>query len=132
MKDKIAQISYGDGETNFFGAHSSQELQEKLSKYNYFELQGLAAKVGVNPRHNKGHIKGMIMQAFREYQGRNGPKPQPKPMFADASEDVIQMLTSVGKIGEEERKKRMDEDQKKKFSDPVPKAKKAAKKATKK
>ena len=136
MKDKIEQISYGDGETNFFGAQTSQELQEILNKSNYFEQQALAAKVGVSPRHNKGHIKGAIVQAFREYQGRNGPKSQPKPMFADAPEDVVQMIASVGKIGEEEREKRMREDQKKRTSienaKPEPKAEKAAKKVAKK
>ena len=138
MKDQIEQISYGDVESNFFGAQTSQELKERLEKADKFELRGLASKVGINPSNNNAHLRELILKSFREYQARNGPRPQPKQMFAEASEDVIQMLTSIGKIGEEERDKRMAEAQKERTSidrlqpQPEPEAKKAVKKRVKK
>lgn len=108
MDNVIKEISYGDGETNYFGAQSSKELQEKLDKADKFELRGLASKVGVNPSHNKQLLKELIMKEFKHYIGRNGPKQAPKQMFANADKnsDVFKMMESVAKINAEEKEKR--------------------------
>jgi len=116
MDNKFEQVSYGDGETNFFGAKSTEELKNKLDTSNKSELRGLASKVGLNPN-NVGHVlKDMILKEFRSYQANNSPIPAPKQMFANASEDVIDMLKSVGDIASEKRDERMKEDQNKRTS----------------
>jgi hypothetical protein len=116
MDNKFEQVSYGDGETNFFGAKSTAELKNKLDASNKSELRGLASKVGLNPN-NVGHVlKDMILKEFRSYQAKNSPIPAPKQMFANASEDVIDMLKSVGDIASEKRDERMKEDQNKRTS----------------
>ena len=76
----------------------------------------MASKVGLNPN-NVGHVlKDMILKEFRSYQANNSPIPAPKQMFANASEDVIDMLKSVGDIASEKRDERMKEDQNKRTS----------------
>lgn len=116
MDNKFEQVSYGDGETNFFGAKSTEELKNKLDTSNKSELRGLASKVGLNPN-NVGHVlKDMILKEFRSYQAKNSPIPAPKQMFSEASEDVIDMLKSVGDIASEKRDERMKEDQNKRTS----------------
>ena len=116
MDNKFEQVSYGDGETNFFGAKSTEELKNKLDTSNKSELRGLASKVGLNPN-NVGHVlKDMILKEFRSYQAKNSPIPAPKQIFSEASEDVIDMLKSVGDIASEKREQRMREDQNKRTS----------------
>ena len=116
MDNEFEQVSYGDGETNFFGAKSTSELKEKLSKSGKVELRGLASKIGINPNYDKPILRDMILKEFRSYQANNSPIPAPKQMFANASEDVIDMLKSVGDIASEKRDERMKEDQNKRTS----------------
>ena len=61
-------------------------------------------------------LKDMILKEFRSYQAKNSPIPAPKQMFANASEDVIDMLKSVGDVASEKRDERMKEDQNKRTS----------------
>ena len=116
MDNKFEQVSYGDGETNFFGAKSTSEMKEKLSKSGKTELRGLASKIGINPNYDKPILREMILDEFRSYQAKNSPIPAPKQMFSEASEDVIDMLKSVGDIASEKREERMNEDQNKRTS----------------
>lgn len=116
MDNKFEQVSYGDGETNFFGAKSSNELSDKLANSSKAEIKGLAAKVGLNPNYTNPILKDMILKEFRSYQAKNSPIPAPKQMFANASEDVVDMLKSVGDIASEKRDERMKEDQNKRTS----------------
>ncbi len=116
MDNKFEQVSYGDGETNFFGAKSIAELKNKLDTSNKSELRGLASKVGLNPNNVGRVLKDMILKEFRSYQANNSPIPAPKQMFSEASEDVIDMLKSVGDIASEKRDERMKEDQNKRTS----------------
>jgi len=116
MDNKFEQVSYGDGETNFFGAKSTSEMKEKLSKSGKTELRGLASKIGINPNYDKPILREMILDEFRSYQAKNSPIPAPKQMFSEASEDVIDMLKSVGDIASEKREERMKEDQNKRTS----------------
>jgi len=116
MDNKFEQVSYGDGETNFFGAKSSNELSDKLANSSKAEIKGLAAKVGLNPNYTNPILKDMILKEFRSYQAKNSPIPAPKQMFANASEDVIDMLKSVGDVASEKRDERMKEDQNKRTS----------------
>lgn len=115
MENQFKEVSYGDGETNFFGVQSSRELKEKLENIDKFELRGLASKVGLNPNYNKYQLKEMILKEFKSYIGRNGPKSSPKQMFANASDndDIIKMMESVKGINSEDRKRRYEENQKK-------------------
>jgi len=116
MDNKFEQVSYGDGETNFFGVKSTAELREKLSNSNLSEVRGLASKIGLNPNYTKHALRDMILKEFKSYQANNSPIPAPKQMFANASEDVIDMLKSVGDIASEKREERMKEDQNKRSS----------------
>ena len=116
MDNKFEQVSYGDGETNFFGVKSTAELQEKLKNISKSELRGLASKVGLNPNRTGRDLKQMLLNEFRSYQAKTSPVPAPKQMFANASEDVIDMLKSVGDIASEKRDERMKEDQNKRTS----------------
>ena len=116
MDNKFEQVSYGDGETNFFGAKTAAELQDRLASFSKPELRGLASKVGLNPNYKSTILKDMILKEFRSYQANNSPIPAPKQMFANATEDVIDMLKSVGDIASEKRGERMKEDQDKRTS----------------
>ena len=116
MDNKFEQVSYGDGETNFFGAKTAAELQDRLASFSKPELRGLASKVGLNPNYKSTILKDMILKEFRSYQANNSPIPAPKQMFANATEDVIDMLKSVGDIASEKRDERMKEDQNKRTS----------------
>lgn len=104
--NEFENVSYGDGQTNFFGAQTSAELREKLNNYGKFELRGLAAKIGINPNYSNSTLKNLILQEFRIYKAKNSPIPAPETMFANASEDIIKMMKSVGTINQEEREKR--------------------------
>ena len=106
MDNNFDNVSYGDGQTNFFGAKSSAELQQKLKNCSTSELRGLASKVGLNPNHKKVNLNSMIIKAFREYQAKNAPIPAPKKMFSNASEDLKDMISSVSKIREDEMQKK--------------------------
>ena len=106
MDNNFDSVSYGDGETNFFGAKSSAELRIKLDSYGKAELRGLASKAGLNPNYDKPVLRDMIMKAFKEYQAKNSPIPAPKQMFANASEDVKDMIKSVGKVKQDEAQKK--------------------------
>ena len=105
---EFENISYGDGQTNFFGAQSTSELIVKLNSYGGSELRGLAGKIGINPNGatNNQMLRDMIVKEFRLYKAKNSPIEAPKQMFANADEDVIKMMESVGKINQEEREKR--------------------------
>lgn len=116
MDNEFEQVSYGDGETNFFGAKSSSELKSKLENCGKAEIRGLASRVGLNPNHSKSQLRDMILKEFRSYQAKNSPIPAPKQMFSSASEDVIDMLKSVGDIASEKKEERMKEDQNKRTS----------------
>ena len=116
MDNEFEQVSYGDGETNFFGVKSTSELEKKLENISKAEIRGLASKVGLNPNRTRRDLKQMLLNEFRSYQAKNSPIPAPKQMFANASEDVIDMLKSVGDIASEKRDERMKEDQNKRTS----------------
>lgn len=106
MDNNFDNVSYGDGQTNFFGAKSSAELQAKLANCSKTELRGLASKAGLNPNYTSHILRDMIAKAFREYQAKNSPIPAPKQMFANASEDVKDMIKSVGEISQDKKEKK--------------------------
>ena len=114
MDNNFDNVSYGDGQTNFFGAKSSAELQGKLANCSKAELRGLASKVGLNPNYTSHILRDMIAKAFREYQAKNAPIPAPKQMFSEASEDVKDMIASVGKVRQDEREEKKRVSSKKK------------------
>ena len=116
MKENFDKVSFGDGETNFFGANSTKELNSILQSAGKYDLRSIASKVGLNCNYSSTILKDMIVKAFREYQARNAPVQAPKEMFKDAPESVLKMMKSVGKVGEEERAKRMESDQRKRTS----------------
>lgn len=103
MDYNFDNVSYGDGQTNFFGAKSSAELRGKLEGCGKVELRGLASKIGINPNYDKPILRDMILKAFKEYQAKNAPIPAPKQMFSEASEDLKDMIASVGKVRQDER-----------------------------
>jgi len=104
--DDFENVSYGNGQNNYFGVETSAELEEKLANISKPELRGLASKVGLNPNHAKERLKSMIKQSFREYKAKNSPIPAPKPMFSEASEDIQDMIKSVGKVSQDEKAKK--------------------------
>ena len=104
--DDFENVSYGNGQNNYFGAETSAQLEEKLNSISKSELRGLASKVGLNPNYNSRTLKDMIKKAFREYKAKNSPIPAPKPMFSEASEDIQDMIKSVGKVSQDEKAKK--------------------------
>ena len=46
--DNFENVSFGNGQNNYFGAETTAELTEKLASYSKPELRGLASKVGLN------------------------------------------------------------------------------------
>jgi len=104
--DNFENVSFGNGQNNYFGAETTAELREKLASYGKAELRGLASKVGLNPNHTQTNLRSMILQSFREYKAKNSPIPAPKQMFAEASEEIQDMLKSVGKVNADEKAKK--------------------------
>jgi hypothetical protein len=56
--DNFENVSFGNGQNNYFGAETTAELREKLASYGKAELRGLASKVGLNPNYHKVHLRG--------------------------------------------------------------------------
>ena len=104
--DNFENVSFGNGQNNYFGAETTAELQQKLSNYTKPELRGLASKVGLNPNYSASVLKDMIFKEFRSYKAKNSPIPAPKQMFAEASEEIQDMLKSVGKVSADEKAKK--------------------------
>jgi hypothetical protein len=104
--DNFENVSYGNGQNNYFGAETSAELKEKLASYGKSELRGLASKVGINPNYDKSILRDIILKEFQSYKAKNSPIPAPKPMFAEASSEIKDMLESVGKIKADEQAKK--------------------------
>jgi hypothetical protein len=104
--DNFENVSYGNGQNNYFGAETSAELKKKLASYGKSELRGLASKVGLNPNYDKSILRDMILKEFKSYKAKNSPIPAPKPMFTEASEDIQDMIKSVGKVNADERAKK--------------------------
>jgi hypothetical protein len=104
--DNFENVSYGNGQNNYFGAETSAQLEEKLNSLTKSEIRGLASKVGLNPNYHNRTLKDMIKKAFREYKAKNSPIPAPKQMFAEASEEIKDMLKSVGKVSADEKAKK--------------------------
>jgi hypothetical protein len=104
--DNFENVSFGNGQNNYFGAETTAELKEKLASYGKAELRGLASKVGLNPNHTQTNLRDMILKSFREYKAKNSPIPAPKPMFAEASEEIQDMIKSVGKVNADEKAKK--------------------------
>ncbi len=104
--DNFENVSFGNGENNYFGAETTAELTDKLGSYGKSELRGLASKVGLNPNHPTRTLKDMILKEFRSYKAKNSPIPAPKPMFAEASQEIQDMIKSVGKVSADEKLKR--------------------------
>lgn len=104
--DNFENVSYGNGQNNYFGAETSAELKEKLASYGKAELRGLASKVGLNPNHDKHILRDMILKEFKSYKAKNSPIPAPKPMFSEADAEIKDMLESVGKIKADEQAKK--------------------------
>ena len=116
--DNFENVSYGNGQNNYFGVETSAQLEEKLTNISTSELRGLASKVGLNPNHAKVRLKDMIRYSFREYKAKNSPIPAPKQMFTEASEEIQDMLKSVGKVNADEKaKKKWDKDKNTKKKD---------------
>src|SRR6056300_1792206 len=116
--DNFENVSFGNGQNNYFGAETTAELQQKLSNYTKPELRGLASKVGLNPNYPSRVLKDVILKEFRAYKAKNSPIPAPKQMFAEASEEIQDMLKSVGKVNaDEEAKKKWDKDKNPKKKD---------------
>jgi hypothetical protein len=104
--DNFENVSFGNGENNYFGAETTAELTEKLDSYGKSELRGLASKVGLNPNHATRILKDMIIKEFRSYKAKNSPIPAPKQMFSEASEEIQDMIKSVGKVNADEKVKK--------------------------
>lgn len=104
--DNFENVSFGNGQNNYFGAETTAELKEKLNSIDKSELRGLASKVGLNPNYNSRTLKDMIEKSFREYKAKNSPIPAPKQMFAEAPEEIQEMLKSVGKVSADEKAKK--------------------------
>lgn len=104
--DNFENVSFGNGENNYFGAETTAELTDKLGSYAKSELRGLASKVGLNPNYPSRILKDMILKEFRSYKAKNSPIPAPKPMFAEASSEIKDMLESVGKVKADEQAKK--------------------------
>jgi len=104
--DNFENVSFGNGENNYFGAETTAELTDKLGSYAKSELRGLASKVGLNPNYPNRILKDMILKEFRSYKAKNSPIPAPKPMFAEASEEIQDMIKSVGKVSADEKAKK--------------------------
>jgi len=104
--DNFENVSYGNGQNNYFGAETMDELLAKLDSCSKSEIRGLAGKIGLNPNHKFTTVKDMILKEFRSYKAKNSPIPAPTPMFADASEDIQDMIKSVGKVSQDEKAKK--------------------------
>ena len=104
--DNFENVSYGNGENNYFGAETMEELDAKLKTYGRSELRGLASKLGLNPTHSRALMREVIKKSFREYKSRNSPIPAPTPMFSEASEEIKDMIQSVSKISQDEKEKK--------------------------
>jgi len=116
--DNFENVSFGNGQNNYFGAETTAELTEKLASYSKPELRGLASKVGLNPNYPSRVLRDMILKEFRSYKAKNSPIPAPKQMFAEASEEIQDMLKSVGKVNADEKaKKKWDKDKNPKKKD---------------
>ncbi len=112
--DNFENVSYGNGENNYFGADTTEELKAKLASCDRSEIRGLAGKVGLNPNQKITVVKDMILKSFREYKSRNSPIPAPTPMFSDASEEIKDMIQAVSKISQDEKEKKKWGEKKKK------------------
>lgn len=104
--DNFENVSYGNGQNNYFGAETAAELREKLALCGKFELRGLASKVGLNPNYDKPILREMILKEFQSYKAKNSPIPAPKQMFAEASSEIQDMIKAVGKISQDEKSKK--------------------------
>lgn len=104
--DNFENVSFGNGQNNYFGAETTAELQGKLDTLSRAEVRGLASKVGLNPNYDRPILKEMIIKAFREYKAKNSPIPAPKQMFAEASEEIQDMLKSVGEVNADKKAKK--------------------------
>ena len=104
--DNFENVSFGNGQNNYFGAETTAELKEKLASYGKAELRGLASKVGLNPNYPTRVLKDMILKEFRSYKAKNSPIPAPTPMFSEASEEIQDMIKSVGKVNADEKVKK--------------------------
>jgi hypothetical protein len=104
--DNFENVSFGNGQNNYFGAETTAELTEKLASCSKPDIRGLASKVGLNPNYPNRTLKDMILKEFRFYKAKNSPIPAPKPMFAEASEDIKDMMKSVGTVNQDEKDKK--------------------------
>jgi hypothetical protein len=104
--DNFENVSFGNGQNNYFGAETTAELREKLASCNKPDLRGLASKVGLNPNYPSRVLKDMILKEFRSYKAKNSPIPAPKQMFTEASEEIQDMLKSVGEVNSDEKAKK--------------------------
>ena len=104
--DNFENVSFGNGQNNYFGAETTAELREKLASCGKAELRGLASKIGINPNYDKATLRDVILKEFKSYKAKNSPIPAPKPMFAEASEEIQDMLKSVGKVAADEKAKK--------------------------
>lgn len=104
--DNFENVSFGNGQNNYFGAETTAELTEKLASYSKSDIRGLASKVGLNPNYPSRTLKDMILKEFRFYKAKNSPIPAPKPMFSEASEDIKDMMKSIGKVDQDEKDKK--------------------------
>jgi len=104
--DNFENVSFGNGQNNYFGAETTAELTEKLASCGKAELRGLASKVGLNPNYTSAILKNMILKEFESYKAKNSPIPAPKPMFSEASEEIQDMIKSVGKVNADEKAKK--------------------------
>jgi len=104
--DNFENVSFGNGQNNYFGVETTAELKEKLSSCDKSELRGLASKVGLNPNYNRAILQEMILKEFRSYKAKNSPIPAPKQMFAEASEEIQDMLKSVGEVNADKKAKK--------------------------
>jgi hypothetical protein len=104
--DNFENVSFGNGQNNYFGAETTAELKEKLAYYGKSELRGLASKLGLNPNYDKPILRDIILKEFQFYKAKNSPIPAPKPMFSEASEDIKDMMKSIGKVDQDEKDKK--------------------------
>ena len=104
--DNFENVSFGNGQNNYFGAETTAELTEKLKDISRSEIRGLASKVGLNPNYDRPILKDMILKEFKSYKAKNSPIASPKQMFAEAAEEIQDMLKSVGEVNADEKAKK--------------------------
>lgn len=82
-REQNLELSYGIGETNFYGVSTVKDLKEKLDSMRKADMEEMAAKIGVNPFYDRDILIVNIITEFRKFLSRNDTTidPTPKPVL---------------------------------------------------